>query len=315
MPLGVQLIAFNLFIIAMLVLDLVAFHRTSHEIKVREALLLTGFWISLALLFCLGVCMKRGSDAGLNFLTGYLLEYSLSVDNIFVFLLIFKYFRVPGAYQHKVLLWGIVGACVMRALFILTGVALIHKFHWIIYVFGGFLILTGIKLAFEKDKEIQPELNPILRLLRKFVPITEAYAADKFFVRHDLRWFATPMFVVLIVVESTDIIFAVDSIPAILAITTDPFIVYTSNMFAILGLRSLYFALAAIMRLFHHLHYGLSVILVFVGIKMLVSEFYKIPIGVALGAIVGILALSVIASIVWPKQGEHGALGNTGERS
>lgn len=291
---------FNLFIFAMLIMDLGLFHKKTHTVSVRKALLLTVFWISLALIFNAIVYIKRGPDAGLKFLTGYLLEYSLSVDNIFVFLLIFSYFRVPNDYQHKVLFWGILGACILRAVFILTGVALIHKFHWIIYVFGVFLIFTGIKLAFEKDKEIQPEKNPVLRLFRRLMPITPDYEKDRFFVKRGAKLFATPMLVVLLVVESTDVIFAVDSIPAILAITTDPFIVYTSNMFAILGLRSLYFALAAIMRLFHHLHYGLASILVFVGIKMIISEFYKIPIVVALGVIAIILISSVIASILFP---------------
>lgn len=295
---------FNLFIVAMLIVDLVLFHRKAHTVRVKEALCLTGFWILLALLFGWGVYVRRGPDAGLNFLTGYLLEYSLSVDNIFVFLLIFSFFRVPSHYQHKVLFWGILGACIMRAFFILTGVALIHRFHWIIYIFGAFLIFTGIKLALEKDKEIEPEKNPLLKLFRRLMPITEGYVEDKFFVRRDARLFATPLFVVLLVIETTDVVFAVDSIPAILAITTDPFIVYTSNMFAILGLRSLFFALAAIMNLFHHLHYGLAAILIFVGIKMLVSEFYKVPVGMALCVIGSILVLSIVASLVWPEKAE-----------
>lgn len=302
---GVSLILFNVVIFILLMLDLKVFHRKPHAIKVREALLLTSFWISLALIFAAGVYWKKGPDAGLKFLTGYLLEYSLSVDNIFVFILIFSYFRVLPNYQHEVLFWGILGACVFRAVFILAGVALIHKFHWVIYIFGAFLVFTGIKLAFEKDKEVKPEKNPVLKLFKKLMPVTDQYEGDRFFVKKHGRLWATPLMVVLLVVETTDIIFAVDSIPAILAVTTDPFIVYTSNMFAILGLRSLYFALSAIMKLFHHLHYGLSVILVFVGIKMLVSEIHKIPVGAALGVIVSVLLVSVIASLIWPKK-NHG---------
>lgn len=302
---GVSLIIFSIVIFFLLLLDLKVFHRNPHAIKVREALFLTAFWVSLALVFAAGVYWKLGHDSALKFLTGYLLEYSLSVDNIFVFILVFSYFRVLPHYQHEILFWGIVGACFFRATFILAGVTLIHKFHWIIYVFGAFLVFTGFKLAFEKDKEVNPEKNPVLKLFKKFMPVTDQYEGDKFFVRKDARLFATPLAVVLLVIETTDIIFAVDSIPAILAVTTDPFIVFTSNMFAILGLRSLYFALSAIMKLFHHLHYGLSVILVFVGLKMLVSEFHKIPVGIALGVIMSVLVLSVIASLIWPKK-DHG---------
>lgn len=288
--------------LAMLVLDLKVFQRKAHEIKIREALLLAAFWISLALAFNVVVFFWRGERAALEFLTGYLLEESLSVDNLFVFLLIFSYFRVPRAYQHGVLFWGILGAIVMRFIFIIAGVALIHKFHWVIYVFGSILILTGIKLAREKDQEIHPEKNPVLKLFRRLVPVTPDYEGDKFFIRKEGRLFATPLFVVLLMVETTDVVFAVDSVPAVLAITLDPFIVYTSNVFAILGLRSLFFALAGLMKLFHHLHYGLSAILVFVGVKMLVADLYKIPIGVALSAVGGILLLSIIASLIWPEK-------------
>ncbi len=293
---------FVLFVLAMLVLDLKVFQRKAHEIKIREALLLAAFWISLALAFNVVVFFWRGERAALEFLTGYLLEESLSVDNLFVFLLIFSYFRVPRAYQHGVLFWGILGAIVMRFIFIIAGVALIHKFHWVIYVFGSILILTGIKLAREKDQEIHPEKNPVLKLFRRLVPVTPDYEGDKFFIRKEGRLFATPLFVVLLMVETTDVVFAVDSVPAVLAITLDPFIVYTSNVFAILGLRSLFFALAGLMKLFHHLHYGLSAILVFVGVKMLVADLYKIPIGVALSAVGGILLLSIIASLIWPEK-------------
>jgi tellurite resistance protein TerC len=291
---------FNIFVLAMLILDLKVFHRKAHEVKIKEAIGWSIFWMLLALTFNLGIYIWWGLEPALQFLAGYLIEQSLSVDNIFVFLLIFSYFGVSSLYQHKVLFWGILGAQIMRAIFIFTGVALIEKFHWLIYIFGAFLIFTGIKLALEKDKEIHPEKNPVLRLFRRFVPITEEYEKDKFFIKRASRYLATPLFVVLIVVETTDVIFALDSIPAILAITLDPFIVYTSNVFAILGLRALYFALAGLLQLFHYLHYGLSAILVFVGAKMLLSNFYEVPVGVALGVVAGILVISVIASIIRP---------------
>jgi len=241
-------------------------------------------------------------EKALQFVAGYLIELSLSVDNLFVFLLIFSYFKVPERYQHTVLFWGVLGALVMRALFIFAGIALLQRLHWIIYVFGALLILTGIKMAMEKDKEIHPDKNPVLKLFRRLVSVTEDYHADRFFVKQVGHYAATPLFIVLLVVETTDIIFAVDSIPAILGITMDPFIVYTSNVFAILGLRALYFALAGVMRLFHYLHYGLSAILVFVGAKMLLADVYKLPVGVALGVIAGILLLAVIASVIRPHQ-------------
>lgn len=294
-------IGFNVFVLAMLALDLGVFHRKSHEVKIKEALMWSGVWIALALAFNVMLYFWRGEQAALEFFTGYLIEKSLSVDNIFVFIMIFAYFKVPALYQHKILFWGILGALVMRALFIATGVALITKFHWVIYVFGAFLIVTGVKMALQKDKEIHPEKNPVLKLFRRFMPVTTEYVGDKFFTRFDGRRFATPMFVVLLLIETTDVIFAVDSIPAILAITTDPFIVYTSNVFAILGLRALYFALAGIMQMFHYLAYGLAAILVFVGTKMMLVDFYKLPIAVALGVVAGILAISVVASLLHPK--------------
>ncbi len=241
-------------------------------------------------------------DSALEFLTGYLVEYSLSVDNIFVFALIFSYFGIPSEYRHKALLWGILGAIVMRAIFILAGVAMINRLHWIIYVFGAFLVYIGIKIAFEKDREMDPGKNPILRLVKRFLPVTESYEGGRFFVRRAGRIFATPMLIVVIVIETTDVIFAVDSIPAILSITLNPFIVYTSNIFAILGLRALYFALAGIMDLFHYLNYGLAAILVFVGVKMLISDYYKIPVAGALGFIVLVLATAIVASIMFPKK-------------
>lgn len=286
----------------MLVIDLVVFHGKEHEESIREALIWTGVWIAMALIFGIGVYHYMGSQTALDYYTGYLIEKSLSVDNIFVFLLVFSYFQVPPEYQHKVLFWGIFGALVMRFLFIFVGVALLEQFHWIIYVFGGFLVFTGIKLAMEKDKEVHPERNPVLRLTRKILPTTKRYYGSKFFIYRMGKLIATPLFVVLIVIETTDLVFALDSIPAILAITRDEFIVYSSNAFAILGLRALYFAVSGIMRLFHYLHYGLSLILVFVGIKMLLSEFYHIPTPYALGFIAVTLIVSVVASIYNPKE-------------
>jgi tellurite resistance protein TerC len=294
---------FNLFVLGMLILDLKVFHRRAHVIKIREALIWTVIWIVLALLFNLGIYFWRGPEKALEFLTGYLIEKSLSVDNIFVFLLIFTYFQVSPLYQHKVLFWGVLGAIVLRAIFIIAGVSLIQSFHWVIYFFGAFLILIGIKMALQKEKKIHPERNPVLRLFRRFMPILDRYDGDKFFVKLKKEYFATPLAVVLLVVETTDILFAVDSIPAILAITSDPFIVYTSNIFAILGLRALYFALGGLMQLFSYLHYGLAMILVFVGIKMLLTDFYKIPVEIALGVVAGILLVSVVVSFGWaPKQ-------------
>jgi tellurite resistance protein TerC len=298
-------VIFNIFVVAMLALDLGVFHRTAHVIHIREALAWCVLWMTLALLFNVGIYFWHGSEPALEFLTGYLLEYSLSVDNIFVFLMIFSYFRVPYLHQHKVLFWGILGALIMRALFILTGITLIQKFHWVIYIMGGFLVLTGIKMALQKGEDINPEHNPVLRLFRRLMPVTEDYEGDRFFVKRGGRLFATPLFIIVLVVETTDVIFAVDSIPAILAITLDPFIVYTSNVFAILGLRALFFALAGIIRLFHYLPYGLSLILVFVGIKMLLVDIYKIPISMALGTVAAVLAISVIASIIFPPKTEE----------
>ncbi|MDR8392789.1 TerC family protein [Aliifodinibius sp. S!AR15-10] len=295
-------VIFNAFIIAMLLIDLFVFHGKEHEESIKEALIWTGVWITLALVFGVGVYYYMGSATALDYYTGYLIEKSLSVDNIFVFLLVFTYFQVPAEYQHKVLFWGIFGALVMRFLFIFIGVALLEQFHWIIYVFGGFLVYTGIKLALEKDKEVHPEKNPVLLLVRRFIPTVKTYYGSNFFVKKMGRRVATPMFVVLIVIETTDVVFALDSIPAILAITRDEFIVYSSNAFAILGLRALYFALAGIMKLFHYLHYGLSLILIFVGIKMLTAEFYHIPTPWALGVIAFTLTASIVASIMFPKK-------------
>lgn len=288
----------------MLVIDLGFFHRQSHEVKLKEALAWSSVWITLALSFSFLVYFRMGSEKALEFLTGYVIEESLSVDNLFVFLVIFSYFQVPGRYQHKVLFWGILGVLIMRGIFITAGVALIQRFHFVLYLFGVILILTAVKLALEKDKEMHPEKNFVLKLFRRLMPVTKDYEGGRFFIRREGRIMATPLFVVLLVVESTDVIFAVDSVPAVLGITHDPFIVYTSNVFAILGLRSLYFALAGIMSLFHHLHYGLAFILAFVGAKMLLADIYKIPVAVALGVVALVLALSVLASLLWPEKAD-----------
>jgi tellurite resistance protein TerC len=296
--------AFNVFVVVMLALDLGVFHRKAHVIEIKESLVWSAVWIALALLFNLGIYFWRGPETALEFLTGYLIERSLSIDNIFVFLLIFSYFGVSSLYQHKVLFWGILGAMIMRVIFIVAGVALIQNFHWIIYVFGAFLILTGIKMVWQRNKQIHPERNPVLRVFRRLMPVSDDYEDGKFFVKRAGRYFATPLFIVLLVVETTDVIFAADSIPAILAITLDPFIVYTSNVFAILGLRALYFTLAGIMRFCLSIHYGLSAILVFVGFKMLLADIYKIPVGIALGVVAGLLTISVIACMVRPRKEE-----------
>lgn len=297
-------VVFSIFVLAILVFDLGVFHRKTHVIELKEALTRCGILIVLALLFNLGIYFWCGSGKALEFLTGYLIELSLSVDNIFVFLLIFSYFRVPSPYQHKVLFWGILGALIMRAIFIAVGITLVQNFHFVIYIFGAFLILVGIKMTFQKEKEIHPEKNPVIKLFRRFMPISAGYEDGKFFVKKDRRYFATSLFIVLLIVETTDIIFAVDSIPAILSITFDPFIVYTSNVFAILGLRALYFALAGITRLFCYLNYGLSAILVFVGLKMLLADIYKIPVGIALGVVAAILLIAIMASVFRPRKAE-----------
>jgi tellurite resistance protein TerC len=294
-------ILFNLFVLAMLALDLGVFHRRAHTVKFREALAWSVAWIALAAGFAVVIFFWHGRTPALEFVTGYVIELSLSVDNLFVFLLIFRFFQVPALHQHKVLFWGILGALVMRAIFIAAGVGLIQRFHWIVYVFGALLVYSGIKLFFQKETEIHPEKNPMLRLFRRWVPVTKDYVGDKFFVRNP-GLCATPLFVVLLVVETTDLLFAVDSIPAILAITRDAFIVYTSNVFAIMGLRSMYFALAGMMEMFRYLHYGLSVVLMFVGAKMLLSHYVEIPTHLALAAVAGVLVISVVASVANPKK-------------
>ncbi len=295
-----QWIVFNAFVIIMLAVDLGVFNKTPHEVTTKESLIWTCIWIAQALLFNIGLYYWQGSGPALEFLTGYVIEKSLSVDNIFVFVLIFSAFRVEARYQHKVLFWGIIGALVMRGIFIAAGVALLERFEWIVYVFGGILVLTGLKFALQKNREVDPGSNPVLKLIRKIVPVTEQFVNGNFFVRKEGKWFATPLLLALAAVETTDLIFAIDSIPAILSITTDPFIVYTSNVFALLGLRALFFALAGLMRLFRYLQYGLGVILAFIGVKMMIVSVYKIPVGMALGVIAGILLVSVLVSILWP---------------
>lgn len=295
-------LAFIAFIILMLTLDLGVFHRKSHEVKIKEALIWSGIWILLALIFNYGIYHFMGKEKALEFLTGYVIEKSLSIDNLFVFIMIFSFFNVKPVYQHKVLFWGILGALILRAIFIFAGVALISKFHWVIYIFGGFLVYTGIKMVLNKNETVEPDKNPIVRLFKMFFPVTREMHGGNFFVKINAKKHATPLFIVLLIVEFTDLIFAVDSIPAILAVSTDTFIIFTSNVFAILGLRSLYFALAGITKYFHYLKYGLSAILVFVGVKMIIAGFYKIPIAYSLFAIFGILALSVLLSMLFPKK-------------
>jgi tellurite resistance protein TerC len=283
-------------------LDLLVIHKKNHVIKVKEALKWSAFWISLALIFNVLIYYWFGYAKALQFLTGYLIEKSLSVDNLFVFLIVFSYFKVPAKYQHKVLFWGILGALIFRAIFILAGLTLIEKFHFAIYFLGAFLIIGGLKMLFQKDLEIDPGKSFIIKVARKFLPVLKSYHEDKFFIIRNSVIYATPLFIVLIVVETTDIIFALDSIPAIIAISTDPFIVYSSNIFAILGLRSLFFALSGIMVIFHHLKYGLSIILIFVGVKLLVMDIYKIDIVYSLLFIGLVLISSIVASILFPKK-------------
>lgn len=292
-------IGFNILVFAMLAIDLGIFHRKDHKVSVKEGLVWSVIWIIVALIFNVGVYFWKSPEAGLQFFTGYLIERSLSIDNIFVFLLVFTFFKVPDEFQYKVLFWGILGALIMRGLFIFIGVILIAKFHWILYVFGAFLVYTGIHMGVAKDKDIEPEKNPVLRIIRKFVPITKNYVGGKFFTKINGKTFGTPLFIVLMVIESTDVVFAFDSIPAIFAITLDPFIVYTSNVFAILGLRAMYFAIAGLMEMFGYLKYGLAAILTFVGIKMLIAGWYKIGDLMSLGIIAALLAASIIVSIIY----------------
>ena len=291
--------AFTLLVLTLLAVDLGVFHRREHTVTTREALLWTVVWIALALAFNACIYAWFGAERGLEFFTGYLIEKALSVDNIFVFLVIFSYFQVPTAYQHRVLFWGILGALLMRAIFILLGAALLQHFHWIIYLFGAFLIVTGIKML-RRTSDVHPERNPVFRLFHRLVPSVNTYHGPRFTVIHAGKRVATPLFLVLLCVETTDIVFAVDSIPAIFAITRDPFIVYTSNIFAILGLRALYFVLAGVMGRFHLLHIGLALVLVFVGAKMLLTGVYKVPVAASLTIVASLLAGSVALSLLRP---------------
>ena len=295
-------IGFVVLVLALLAFDMGVFHRRKRAITIGRALWMTAFWVALAVAFNVVIWRVKGPRAAVEFLTGYLVEESLSVDNLFVFLLVFTYFAVPPRLQHGVLFWGIVGAMAMRLLFIVAGIALIQRLHWVVYVFGAFLVVTGLRLARREEKRIDPEKNPIVRLVRRFARITDGYREGRFVVRDGRGLAFTPLFVVLLVVETTDLVFAVDSIPAVLAITRDPFIVYTSNVFAILGLRALYFALSGMMERFHLLRYGLAVILAFTGVKMLLSEHVPIPAWIALAVIVATLAASAAASLAWPKR-------------
>ena len=289
----------------MLALDLGIFHKNIHKISVKEAITWSCVWIGLALLFDLFIYLDHdfGKVKALEFLTGYVIEYSLSVDNIFVFILIFSYFAVNEKYQHKILFWGILGALIMRGIFIFAGISLINRFHWIVLIFGGFLVFTGIRMLFQKETEVDPEKNALIRFFKKFLPVTHTLHDDKLFIRQNRKFYATPLFMVLVIIESSDLLFAVDSIPAILAISHDRFIVYTSNIFAILWLRSLYFAIAGIMGYFRYLKVGLAFVLTFVGLKMLSAYFvFDIPIVTSLLIILGILLVSILASLIVKKE-------------
>jgi len=290
------------FVLTMLALDLGVFHRKAHEVRPREAATWTAVWLTLALAFGGGLWAIYGREVGLTFLTGYVIEESLSVDNIFVMVLIFEYFRVPKSCQHRVLFYGILGALAMRGLFIGLGAVLISRFEWILYVFGAMLVITGVRMAVKRDDEFNGEENPVVKLVRRFVPMSQRFAGKHFFVVENGRRLATPLLLVLILVEVTDLIFAVDSIPAIFGVTQDPFIVFTSNIFAILGLRSLYFLLAAVVDKFYLLKYGLALILTFVGVKMLGEKYFHVGIAMSLAIILGVLALSIVASMIWPRK-------------
>lgn len=302
-------VGFNVVVLAILALDLGVLHRKSEKVSLKEAAIWSGVWVALSLCFALAVYLKMGPESGLEFLTGYLIEYALSIDNIFVFVLIFSYFSVPEKYQHRVLFWGIIGALVLRGVMIVAGSALVTRFAWTLYIFGAFLVFTGLKMALQKDDAAyNPERDPVLRLARKLVPVTPDYRGDKFFVREPdakgkLRYAATPLFIVLLIVDTTDIIFATDSIPAIFAVTRDPFIVYTSNICAVLGLRALYFLLANVVDKFVYLKLGLSIVLIFIGAKMLLEHFLHIPIVAALGVVGLVLGTAILASVKWPRTG------------
>jgi tellurite resistance protein TerC len=300
---------FNVAVLAILALDLGVLHRKSSKVSLKEAAIWSGVWVALSLCFALAIYRNMGPESGLEFLTGYLIEYALSVDNIFVFVLIFSYFSVPEKYQHRVLFWGIIGALVLRGVMIVAGSALVTRFAWTLYIFGAFLVFTGIRMALQKDDAAyNAERDPVLRLARKLIPVTPDYRGDKFFVKEPdktgrMRFAATPLFIVLIIVDTTDIIFATDSIPAIFAVTRDPFIVYTSNICAVLGLRALYFLLASVVDKFVYLKLGLSLVLVFIGAKMLLEHFLHIPIIAALGVVGLVLGSAIYASVKWPRTG------------
>lgn len=292
---------FNVFVLGMLALDLGVFNRKSHTISIKEAVTWTLVWITLAMIFNGLVYLWHGPTAAIQYLTGYLIEKSLSIDNIFVFIMIFSYFQVPSQYQHRVLFWGVLGALILRAALILVGATLINTFHWIIYIFGAFLVFTGIKMAVHKEEEVHPDDNPMVKLVRKLIPVTGEYHGNHFFIKQGAKWVATPLLLVLVVIETSDVVFAFDSIPAIFAITTDAFLVYTSNVFAILGLRSLYFLLAGVMEKFRYLKFGLSVILTFVGAKMLLGAAgMEIPIWISLVVILGVLLITILLSMLIP---------------
>ena len=297
---------FTAFIVLMLAIDLIVFHKKEHEIKLKEAISWAVVWITLALLFNLLVYHYFGHKLALEFLAGFLIEKALSVDNLFVFIIILSYFAVPAKLQHRVIFWGVLGALIMRAVFVLTGAILLEKFEWLIYVLGAFLVYTGAKTFFgDDDDKIQPDKNPVIKLVRKIIPITSDFRESAFFVREHGRLYATPLFLVLIVIELTDVVFAVDSVPAVFAVSRDPFIVYTSNIFAILGLRALFFVLSKAMKEMEYLKYGLGFILAFVGTKMLVSHYYKIPVLISLGIIISVLSLTVVASLRAKKKRGH----------
>jgi tellurite resistance protein TerC len=293
-------VGFIAFVLAMLALDLGVFNKNPHVVKAKEAAVMTAMWVGLALVFAGGLAYFVDPQTALTFLTGYVIEESLSVDNIFVIVLIFQYFAVPAKYQHRVLFWGILGALIMRGIFIGVGAALLARFEWIIYLFGALLVITGIRMAVKQDEEFDGEQNPVVKFVRRFLPVTSEYHGKHFFVEQNGKRFATPLLLVLVLVEATDLIFAIDSIPAIFGITRDPFLVFTSNIFAVMGLRSLFFLLASVVTKFHLLKYGLAVILTFVGTKMLLEHWIHIPIMLSLGIVLAVLAVSIIASLIWP---------------
>lgn len=297
-------VVFNVVIAVLFYIDLGILNRKAHEVSLKEASLWVVFWVSLALLFDAGIYFKLGPQKAMEFLTGYLIEYSLSVDNLFVFVMIFSYFNISRRHQPEILRWGILGAVVMRLIFIFAGISLVNAFHWIFYIFGALLVFTGIKMAAEEEKKIEPEKNPVLRLFRRLMPFDDGYNGDSFFVKKNSVWHATPLFAALLVVEASDVMFAVDSIPAILAITRDKFIVYTSNVFAIMGLRALFFLLSGMMKYFRFLKFGISVILCYVGAKMILIDLWKIPVSASLAVVAGILLLSILASVVLKRKNE-----------